>query len=39
MLGDLSDWILAALPWKVEVGCLVAAVVLAGFVLLWVYFG
>jgi len=39
MLGDLSDWIFAALPWKVQVGYL--TIVVAGIVLalLWAHYG
>jgi hypothetical protein len=35
MLGDLSDWIFAALPWKVQVGCLVAALLVIGMLVFW----
>jgi hypothetical protein len=39
MLGDLSDWVFAALPWKVQVGCLVAALLVIGAVVFWAYYG
>jgi hypothetical protein len=39
MLGELSDWVFAALPWKVQLGCLVAVLLIIGLVVLWAVYG